>query len=222
MSTEPTPPKTPEPPRKAEWYAAVRDWPGYFRVVLGKPPRETLVAALDAFEREGFRSGAAVDLGCGEGRDTLELLRRGWSVVAIDSTPQAFEHLRARTGNVPDDRLRTQVATFEQARWPTVDLVNSSFSLPFCDPAHFDAVWSRIVASIRPGGRFAGQLFGDRDGWASLPDRSHQTRAKVETMLSGFRIEMFNEEEKDGNEPGGIDKHWHVFHIVARKDPAGH
>ena len=98
-------------------------------------------------------------------------------------------------------------------------LVNSSYSLPFCEPQHFDALWKRIVDSIEPGGRFAGQLFGDRDSWAAIPDRSHQTEARARELLAPFELEEFRIEEKDDNDAGGNPKHWHVFHIVARKKP---
>ena len=91
----------------------------------------------------------------------MELLRRGWHVVAIDGEPEAIARLRARVGD-QGHRLVTTVARFEEARWPEAALVNSSFALPFCPPESFDDVWSRIRASLVPGARFSGQLFGDR------------------------------------------------------------
>lgn len=209
------------PLKKAEHYAETRDWPGYFEVVLGKPPRETLLDALARFDAEGFSEGFAVDFGCGEGRDSAELLRRGWRVLAVDGHASAFEYLKKRT-DFPriarePDWFQTSVARFEDAPIPPCDLLNSSFSLPFVDPARFDDVWARIVAAVRPRGRFAGQLFGDRDTWASLPDRSHQSRARVEELLAPFEVEHFQEEERDGGDCTSAPKHWHVFHIVARK-----
>lgn len=215
---------------KAQHFAEKRDWPGYFKVVLGKPPRETLFSALDRFDQERASDSAppssastpplAVDLGCGEGRDTLELLRRGWKVHAIDSHPNAFELLLPRVPGDLRHRLSTQTAGFEHIQIPRAKLVNASFSLPFCDPAHFDTLWSRIIAAIEPGGRFAGQLFGDRDSWATIPDRSHQTEARARELLAGMEVEEFRIDEKDDNDAGGNPKHWHVFHIVAKK-PAG-
>ena len=56
-------------------YSELEDWPGYFGAVLGKGARETMVAALDSFAKEGFSAGFAFDLAAGEGRDTLELLK---------------------------------------------------------------------------------------------------------------------------------------------------
>ena len=34
---------------------------------------------------------------------------------------------------------------------------------------------------------------------------------------AGLELEMFDEEEADGVTPRGNSKHWHIFHIVARK-----
>ncbi len=36
-------------------------------------------------------------------------------------------------------------------------------------------------------------------------------------MLEGLAIEQFEEDEKDGFDAEGNAKHWHVFHVVARK-----
>ena len=125
-------------------------WRDFYDAVADRQPHETVLEALDRFAREG-RSGFAVDLGCGDGRETLELLRRGWRVLAIDGEPEAIERLRRRTAGTIGVGLETAVARFEDATWPEADLVNAGFSLPFCPPEHFDAVWVRVRASIRPG-----------------------------------------------------------------------
>ena len=196
-------------------------WARYYEAA-GDEPRDTLLLALDHFDGEQPQDGRvrfAVDLGCGTGRDTVEMLRRGWRVLGIDGEAEAIERLRGRDdlGAGADDRLETLVARFEEARWPATDLVNSSFALPFCPPEHFDAVWRRIVGSLRPAGRFSGQLFGDRDGWAAESDMSFQTRRKAEELLAAFELERFDEVEQDGKTAIGKPKHWHVFHVVARK-----
>ncbi len=206
-----------QPLMRAQDYSELEDWPGYFGAVLGKPPRETLMAALDSFDREEFARGTALDLAAGEGRDTLELLNRGWRVVATDSHPEAFSYLWPRVPDAAKPRLTTEVVSFEDTQIPSVDLVNASFALPFCAPGHFPALWARIVAAIRPGGRFAGQFFGDRDSWAALPGRTHHSEEDVVRLLDGFTIEMFRIEDRD-EEPGVRNpKHWHLFHVVAKK-----
>jgi len=205
------------PPMRAQDYSEVLDWPGYFTAVLGKGARETLIAALDSFEREGFAGGLAIDIAAGEGRDTLELLSRGWRVVATDAHPEAFSHLWPRVPEAQKSRLTAVQVNFEEMEIPPCDLVNASFALPFCEPRHFPDFWSRIVAAIRPGGRFAGQFFGRRDTWASLPDRMHHTREEVLTLLDGFEIEMMNEEERDDAPDVRKPKHWQLFHVAAKK-----
>ena len=150
-----------------------------------------------AFAREGLTGGLAIDLAAGEGRDTLELLNHGWRVIATDSHPEAFSHLWPRVSVAARPRLMTLEADFASTTFPSCDLINASFALPFCQPEQFPALWDRIVAAIRPGGRFAGQFFGTHDSWASLPGRTHHSRNDVLALLEGFTIEMLQEEERD-------------------------
>jgi membrane dipeptidase len=185
-------------------------WARYLELA-GNEPRSTLLDALARFPSPGL----AVDLGAGAGRDSAELLRRGWSVLALDREPEAIARLRTLAG---DDaaRLETRVERFEESSWPSCELVNASFSLPFCRPEAFPALWQRIVDSLRPGGRFCGQLFGERDEWAGSGICSF-SRDEVERLLGAFTVERFDEVESDGTTVVGTAKHWHVFHLVARK-----
>jgi len=194
-------------------------WRRYYQVTGERPPRPTLMFALDRFDADGGPAAPrfAIDLGSGNGRDTIEILRRGWRVLAIDAEPAAIEGLRARPDLPPGAPLEALVARFEAAAWPACDLVNSSFALPLCPPADFPAMWRRIVDSLRPGGRFSGQLYGDKDSWAGNPSITFHTRAEAEARLAGLAVEHFREEEDDSVTPRGHPKHWHIFHIVARK-----
>ena len=186
------------------------DWHAYYEAA-GGDPRPTLVAAAESFAEPG----RAADLGCGTGRDTFELLRRGWSVLAIDGQREAVDRLLAAAH--PGARLETQVARIEEATWPECDLVNSSYALPFVPPQAFPAVWARIIDSLRAGGRFSGQLFGDRDEWRTDPLLTFQTRADIARLLTPFDVELLDEVEEDGQTATGTAKHWHLFHVVARK-----
>ena len=202
--------------------SAPRDsgWVKYYSATEGRPPRPTLLAALDRFAGEGVR-GTAADLGCGDGRDTIEMLRRGWRVIAIDSEPVALERLRARPDLPAAAQLDLRGETFEAAEWGKVDLVNASFALPFCPPPAFAALWRKIDASIVAGGRFAGQLCGPRDSWAErgLDDRpvTFHDEAAARALFAKYAIELFEIEETDSVTPRGEAKHWHLFHVVAKK-----
>lgn len=191
-------------------------WTRYY-AAAGNEPRETLVHALTLHEAEGRPPGLAVDLGSGAGRDTLELLRRGWRVLAVDAEPAAIALLRSHPDALAHaDALQTVVGRFDEAEWHGAELVSSSFALPFCLPDAFATTWARIRASLADGSRFCGQLFGDRDGWATAADMSFHTRAEVEALLDGLEVERLDEVEEDGRTAVGEPKRWHVFHIVAR------
>lgn len=200
-------------------HAEKRDWPAYYAAVEGRPPRDTLVKALDLFAREPDLPlpKTAIDLGCGSGRDTRLLLSKGWSVLAIDSSPLAVELLNASVPEADRPRLTTRVAPFEGLTLPAATLVNASYSLPFCEPAHFAALWSAVVAAIPVQGRFCGQLFGERDAWAVIPDRSHHTRTQLDTLLRDFNLEDLKEIENYEAGVTGEMKNWHIFHIVAKR-----
>ena len=192
-------------------------WAEYYEKLRERPPRKTTLLALDRSGPEP-RGRLAVDLGCGDGRDAIEMLRRGWRVIAVDGESVALERLQGRPDLPADARIDQVVARFEKVELPhDVGLINSSFALPLCDPADFRALWPRMVAALTPGGRFAGQLYGDRDSWVGRPGMTFFTRSEADRLLDGLEIEMFDEEEDDGLTPRGNTKHWHIFHIVARK-----
>ena len=130
MTAPQNPPATPFP--KAHESAAKRDWPAYFKAVEGKPPRDTLLKALELFEKEWAAAPAsrpknpfAIDLGCGSGRDTFELLRRGWRVLAIDATPMAIDLPCKDCPPQTTSRLETRVEGFEGLALPPAELINA-------------------------------------------------------------------------------------------------
>ncbi len=190
-----------------------RDWKAYYDAVKDRPPRKTILTALAGFKEPGI----AIDLGCGDGRDTVEMLRQNWAVLAIDREPDAINRLLARP-HFNTLQLITQVISFEQLQLTQkVDLINASFSLPFCAIDAFPSLWNQIYNSLLPGGRFCGHLFGDRDSWKDSGLINTFTLQQVETLLQPYAIELLESEEHPGTTPLGEDRYWHVFHIVAKK-----
>lgn len=195
------------------------DWVGFYRKTAKLPLAATLNLALWLFDVETIRSKRrfAIDLGCGADRDTFELLRRGWKVLAMDSEPEAIRWIRSALPSKHRSSLRTNVISFEEIQLPSCDLLNASWSVPFCFPEHFDFLWQKIVVSIRSGGRFAGHFFGVYDEWATNEDMTFHTATQVKNLLRGFERELLLEKEWDGTTARGSKKHWHVFSVVARK-----
>jgi SAM-dependent methyltransferase len=207
------------------WSAA--DTARFVAATAARPPRPLLVQALSLLP-EGPPGRLAIDLGCGAGTESLELLRRGWRVLATDAFAEAIESVRRRaeTEGVAE-RLAAERVDFEAIAGGALPiepsgaaLVHAGFSLPFCPAAHFPALWSWVERALAPQGLFAGQLFGPAEpivldapaGSAT----SHSVDA-VKALLETFDTLHFEEVDRAGHNAYGEPKHWHVMHVVARK-----
>ena len=186
----------------------------YYKMMDGREPRQLLLDVLEKFPKgEPFH---AVDLGCGDGTETAVLLSRGWQVLAIDAEEAGIKRLLDKIPEESLPRLQTQVAVFEEIVLPPTDLVHASYSLPFCHPSQFPAMWEKITNAIRPEGRLAVNFFGVNDSWANESDKTFHTEQQVREMAADFEIEYFHEQDEDGEATIG-PKHWHVFTVIARK-----
>jgi hypothetical protein len=98
------------------------------------------------------------------------------------------------------------------------NFVNVEFSLPFISAAAFPLVFTKLTASVKIDGLFTGQLFGPNDSW-NLPESgmNFHSRSDVERLLSGWTVLELTEEDRPGKTKLGEDKHWHIFHIIARR-----
>ena len=202
-------------------------WARYYEVTVDRPAWETVRLAIARFATEADEAGPepsagprdrfAVDLGCGAGRDTRELLRAGWRVLAIDREPAAIEMLQTVTPAEHRARLEVRVADLSDVEIPPCDLVTVNLSLPFVAPGAFARTWERVLAAPPPGGRVAAMLFGDRDGDAGDPAMTHPSPDVVRASLADFEIEHWVDREEDGQTALGEPHHFHMLELVARR-----
>jgi trans-aconitate methyltransferase len=190
------------------------NWDEYYKKIQGRAPRQLLLDALEKYPADTALH--AIDLGCGDGTETALLLSRGWHVLAVDGESAGIKRLQDKVPNEGQVHLQTQVSKFEEVVLPSADLIHASYSIPFCHPDHFPALWEKIVNALNPGGRFAGQFFGVHDSWADNKDMTFHTEAQVRAMIRNFETEYFHEEDADGHAASG-PKHWHVFTVIAKK-----
>ena len=114
-----------------------------FVPALGQP----VVDLLDPHPGERI-----LDLGCGDGTLTTELVGRGAEVVAVDASPEMIAAARARglDAHVSDGQALDFNGEF--------DAVFSNAALHWMtDP---DAVLAGVRRALRPGGRFVGEFGG--------------------------------------------------------------
>jgi SAM-dependent methyltransferase len=190
------------------------NWGQFYGFTKDSPPWPLLMRAAALAPSDG----QALDLGAGAGRDTRYLLEQGFQVTAVDAEPGAA----ALLATLPQDHLLVAQSTFEDFpfAFATYDLISAQFALPFMPKERFATVFVRLKAALVPGGVFAGQFFGVHDEW-NVPERAHAmtflTRAEAEDLLSNLEIIELVEEDADGHKADGSPKHWHIFHILARR-----
>jgi trans-aconitate methyltransferase len=187
-------------------------WDDFYRATKDSPSWPLVARAATLAPRKG----RALDLGAGAGRDSRYLLEQGFQITAVDAQASSMALLAA----LPQERLRAVQSTFEDFTFDaaTYDLISAQYALPFIPPDHFFDVFARLKAALVPGGVFAGQFFGVHDQWnTSGSAMTFLSRAEAEDLLRDLETVEFTEEEQDSQTAVGAPKHWHVFHILARR-----
>lgn len=195
-------------------------WADYndHQLTLGRGARPLLREALELVGPGVGRT--ALDLGCGAGVESLALAQAGWQVVGIDLDAAAPERF-ARYAD-PELAGRVQIRVLDlspAAALPRADLVHASYSLPYVGADALRRVWARVEEAVPPGGWFVGQLFGDRDSFNDgTGAQAFLRREEAEQLLAAWELLRFDEEDEEGPSFSG-PKHWHVFHVIARRRP---
>lgn len=188
-------------------------WKEYVEKTEDKPPRPLLVEALRYVDEKEN----ALDLGAGALNDSKHLIEIGFkNVVAVDMDNASSEKAKEISfGGFSFVQSRYVDFAFPEEKY---DLVNAQYALPFNPPDTFNEVLEKIIQSLKKGGVFVGQFFGDRDSWnVRESGKTFHTLDEAKKMLSNLRMVEFREEEMDGKTARGTPKHWHVFHFIAIK-----
>ena len=192
------------------------DWAAFYRATIGREPRPLFAKGRAVVAASGMAPGQAVEIGFGDGTETLALLNAGWRVLAIDPAPAAAEVLRSQVPDAALDRLAIATAPGESVELPSFDLLYAGYSLPFVDPSKFGAFWEGVRSRLRPGGFLVVNFFGVRDSWAGRDGMSFLELDAVQRLIDGLDVLAVDEEDQDGDSFLG-PKHWHVFHVTARR-----
>jgi trans-aconitate methyltransferase len=132
--------------------------------------------------------GKALQMGCGEGHDSVWLALRGWTVTAVDGDPEAVAAAReaaARAG-VTLALERADLASWRPAS--RFDLVVSTFSLP-ARGAGRSRMLETAAAAVAPGGMIVLTELDLALFRAKRMAEKHLVSVEeLERYLDGFRI----------------------------------
>lgn len=101
----------------------------------------------------GTKTGKAIDLGCGSGRDTVYLIKNNWNVIAIDRE-DTKELIEKKLTEKQLKRFKFVCQNFENIELEKNDLIVANFSIPFCSKNYFNDFWKKIINSIVTGRLF--------------------------------------------------------------------
>jgi len=191
------------------------DWPAYYERTLGRPTRPVFDRGMAAIASARVMAGQAVEIGFGDGTETLALLAAGWWVFAVDPTPDAADGLRARVPAGAMNRLEIVTEPAQAVDLPPFELLYAGFALSFIAPSGFPAFWERVRSAMRPGAFLVANIFGVHDTWAGNPTMTFLDAEGVAKLLRGLDVVSLDVTDADGDSFSGR-KHWHIFDIVAR------
>jgi len=192
-------------------------WSNYYKHTIDKKPNQTLMIAEKMVNDSPDR--VALDIGSGTGSDSLYLLDHGFEVVALDQEQNAMKILKSRVLKAHAKKLRLENVLIQNfiIENDRFDLINASYSLPFCPEHDFPMIWRNIYKGLKPGGLFSVQLFGVNDDWSGLKEMSFFTNEEIDDLMGGYIPEYYYEIDEDGRIADGSEKHWHLFDLVLRK-----
>ncbi len=161
--------------------------------------------------------GNAVDIGCGAGRDTVCLIKKGWNVLAID-IENVESLITSKLSEKELKQFKFSRQKFEYIELEKNNLIVANFSLSFCNKNNFKKLWDKINDSMLKEGYFVGNFFGVNDEWKKTKvEMTFLTKLQVIELFKGFKIIEFKEVEKDDFTGLGNMKHWHIFNVIAKK-----
>jgi trans-aconitate methyltransferase len=122
--------------------------PEYFAgVIPGAIGGGELEAALDAFRP----AGDVLELACGPGTWTPQLLRHAASVTAVDAAPEMLALASARVGDAPVRFVEADIFEWQPDR--RYDVVFFGFWLSHVPLERFERFWALVDDCLAPGGR---------------------------------------------------------------------
>jgi SAM-dependent methyltransferase len=166
--------------------------PAYLDQGLDLPGGAELTDAVDAF----CPVGSVLELACGPGVWTCQLLRHSSDVTAIDASPEMLAIAASRVpSGAPVRFVEADLFSWEPDR--RYDVVFMGFWLSHVPAERFASFWSLVAAALAPGGRV---FFAD-DGYRT-PDEliegpASSTIQRCTPDGTGYRIVKVPHEPAD-------------------------
>ncbi|GAA4936788.1 class I SAM-dependent methyltransferase [Streptomonospora halophila] len=175
------------------------------RRVWSGEPNAALVA-----ETTGTEPGTALDLGCGEGADTVWLARRGWRVVGVDVSGIALERARIRAdeagvGERTEFQRHSLGSSFPEGRF---DLVSACFLHSWQDLPR-EPVLRTAASRVASGGTLlivghvGARVWEEEVGSHVEQPTAAEVLKSLELPEAEWEVQVAEERERAHPSPGG-------------------
>ncbi|MDD5043114.1 MAG: methyltransferase domain-containing protein [Patescibacteria group bacterium] len=190
--------------------------------VWGRKPNELLKKIYNQLDT----GSKFLDLGCGQGRDVLFMLREGFKVTAVDNSREGIKKIKEsiRANNLPTDQINLfcdDIKNFNIQK-NKYNIINAFNSLQFLPKKEALKIIERIKKNIKNKGYIiiSGFTVDDPLYKKKTADKScFFEPQELKNIFSDFNIIFYEEKSTtDEGHPGNPEPHTHdVVKIIARK-----
>jgi len=184
---------------------------------FGIKPAPILETALESVENIGM----ALDIGAGQGRNSLYLANSGFTVDSIETSGVAIEHLKS-LDNSEINPILVSIEDFK-IKMNKYDLISAINVLQFVEEDNIAKVIKKIQEGLKSGGVVAITSFTEDDptfsDYTKPRFNKYFSKGELKRYFSDFDIIYYCEELVEDKGHGGMPyPHQHgIVEIVARK-----
>ena len=186
----------------------------------GKKPSSSCDRVIEIVKPAADHRPTLLDLGCGQGRNSVYFAKNGFDVVGIDTSKPGLEKMRhyAEELGVQVETIEADMLTYEIG--DEYDVIFSVATLQYLPPDIRKARFEQFKQATRPGGINAHSTFVKKPFIPKAPDDESTASSYRSGELFGFywdwEILYCTEEIFDCNSSGVPHKHA-CNRIIARK-----
>lgn len=172
-------------------------WKQYFkRTNIGDP--NNLVSSY--FKSATYVNPADIkilDLGAGNGSDSLYLLNKGYEIYAVDFQNESIERIKSNMAPEKNKNIKLINSDFQHLDWnnlPKFDVIIAINSISFIKNEDFYKLWHKISTQLKPNGIIIARLFGDKLDWPNMQNMTLLNKAQLNHLTENFKVIKIEEE----------------------------
>ncbi|OJW47972.1 MAG: hypothetical protein BGO67_08890 [Alphaproteobacteria bacterium 41-28] len=198
-------------------------WSEYFQSQINARPHDLVTQAFGLIKNK--KNATIIDLGAGNGKDIVNILKAGAIVYVFDADPESVNIIDKRFKYyVRSNKLLIHQMFFEDIKTlPKADMIIALCALPFMKKDKLMSFWKIIQESLNPNGIFVGTFFGEKHYAKRDPKQPklfRLSREEILNLFTHFHILNFYEEieyDESSSKSWGSDQFDHRYKIIARK-----